>query len=120
MLVSSTEVFPQNHPLSRSTSSENKGADQLRGYCEADLRLCFRIGKNPIFSRCSSNSARNDLMRLKKTILMYHGQTCITDVQNMSGEKCQRNYHVIHKGSNLKNECAEKSHQSGIFGIARD
>ena len=27
--------------------SENKGADQLRGYREADLRLCFRIGKNP-------------------------------------------------------------------------
>ena len=23
--------------------SENKGADQLRSYCEADLRLCFRI-----------------------------------------------------------------------------
>ena len=27
--------------------SENKGADQLRGYREADLRLCFRIYKNP-------------------------------------------------------------------------
>ena len=24
-------------------SSENKGADQLRGNHEADLRLCFRI-----------------------------------------------------------------------------
>ena len=23
--------------------SENKGADQLRRYCDADLRLCFRI-----------------------------------------------------------------------------
>ena len=32
--------------------SENKGADQLRGYREADLRLCFRIGNNPVFSRC--------------------------------------------------------------------
>ena len=30
--------------------SENKGADQLRGYCEADLRLCFRICKNLVFS----------------------------------------------------------------------
>ena len=36
-------------------SSENKGADQLRGYREADLRLCFRLGKNPVFSRCGSN-----------------------------------------------------------------
>ena len=24
-------------------SSKNKGADQLRGYSEADLRLCFRL-----------------------------------------------------------------------------
>ena len=30
--------------------SENKGADQLGSYCEADLRLCFRIDKNPVFS----------------------------------------------------------------------
>ena len=34
--------------------SENKGADQLRGYREADLRLCFRICKEPVFSRCGS------------------------------------------------------------------
>ena len=27
--------------------SENKGADQLRGYRKADLRLCFRICKKP-------------------------------------------------------------------------
>ena len=35
--------------------SENKGADQLRGYREADLRLCFRICKKPVFSRRGSN-----------------------------------------------------------------
>ena len=29
--------------------SENKGVDQLRGYCEADLRLCFRICKLLVF-----------------------------------------------------------------------
>ena len=29
--------------------SENKGADQLRGYREADLRLCFRIYKKSGF-----------------------------------------------------------------------
>ena len=34
--------------------SENKGADQLRGYREADLRVCFRICKNPFFSRRGS------------------------------------------------------------------
>ena len=32
--------------------SENKGADQLRGYREADLRLCFRkYAKKPVFSQ---------------------------------------------------------------------
>ena len=30
--------------------NENKGADQLRRYCEADLHLCFRKGGNPVFS----------------------------------------------------------------------
>ena len=31
--------------------SKNKGADQLHSYREADLHLCFRICKNPVFSR---------------------------------------------------------------------
>ena len=34
--------------------SVNKGADQLPGYREADLRLCFRICKNHVFSRRGS------------------------------------------------------------------
>ena len=29
---------------------ENKGADQLRGYCTADLHLCYRICKSFVFS----------------------------------------------------------------------
>ena len=29
---------------------ENKDPDQLHGYREADLRLCFRICKKPFFS----------------------------------------------------------------------
>ena len=32
------------------SSSENKGAHQLRSYCKADLHLCFRIGINLVFS----------------------------------------------------------------------
>ena len=34
--------------------SENKGAEQLRSYCAADLRLCFRICKKPVFSQRGS------------------------------------------------------------------
>ena len=46
--------------------SENKGADQLRGYREADLRLCFRIGKNPVFSRCGSFNQQLNAVTLRK------------------------------------------------------
>ena len=35
-------------------SGENKGADQLCGHRKADLRLCFRICKIPVFSRRGS------------------------------------------------------------------
>ena len=38
-------------------SRENKGADQLCGYCEADLHLCFCICKMLVFSRRGSNIA---------------------------------------------------------------
>ena len=43
--IKKLEVFYYMYPC-----SENKGADQLRGYCEADLRLCFRICKMLVFS----------------------------------------------------------------------
>ena len=40
--------------------SENKGAYQLRGNREADLRLCFRIYKQPVFSRHGSYYLRGN------------------------------------------------------------
>ena len=39
--------------------SENKGDDQLRGYREADLRLCFRLCKLLVFSCTGSFNSRN-------------------------------------------------------------
>ena len=35
--------------------SENKGADQLRSYCEAGLRLCFRLCRLLVFPCGGSN-----------------------------------------------------------------
>ena len=35
--------------------SENNGADQLRGYREADLRLCFRLCRLLVFPWGGSN-----------------------------------------------------------------
>ena len=42
--------------------SENKGADQLRSYCDADLRLCFRICRILVFSRRGSNCFVRELV----------------------------------------------------------
>ena len=39
-------------------SSENKGTDQLRGYREADLRLCFRQGRLLVFP-CGGSIIKN-------------------------------------------------------------
>ena len=36
-------------------SSENKGADQLHGYHEADLRLCFHLCRLLVFPWGGSN-----------------------------------------------------------------
>ena len=44
--------------------SENKGADQLRGYREADLRLCFRIGK----IRFSHDAAQISFMTIRVNV----------------------------------------------------
>ena len=55
--------------------SENKGADQLRGYREADLRLCFRIGQIPVFSRWGSNDL-TVIFKIPKFEYMY--LNCIT------------------------------------------
>ena len=58
------------------SSSENKGADQLRSYCEADLRLCFRIGENPVFSRRGSIDKSIDIFPLGYIVyitLSYYG-----------------------------------------------
>ena len=54
--------------------SENKGADQLRGDREADLRLCFRLGKNPVFLRCGSNSVKEDKNSVRKPD--FHNWAC--------------------------------------------
>ena len=50
--------------------SENKGADQLRGYREADLRLCFPICKKPVFSRRGSYNINKSSRYLLNPLLM--------------------------------------------------
>ena len=63
--------------------SENKGADQLRGYREADLRLCFRISKNPVFSRCGSYLSFRSFLRLNgmDKLVLKSGINCIFELE---------------------------------------
>ena len=48
--------------------SENKGADQLRGNREADLRLCFRI--------CKKRLSHNEV-HFQKTVLLQRMDNCL-------------------------------------------
>ena len=65
------------------TCNKNKGADQLRGHREADLRLCFRICKKPVFDAahiymyirvCNGCSQGQRL----KWLFFGHGRSVIT------------------------------------------
>ena len=54
--------------------SENKDADQLRGYREADLCLCFRPCKLLVFSRTGSNIK---FFQVKFSTFTYEKNLCI-------------------------------------------
>ena len=71
--------------------SENKGADQLRGYREADLRLCFRLGKNPVFSRCGSDNVKLGLanMRLKFIVPINVKMPTVVGILTLLADKLQ-------------------------------
>ena len=45
--------------------SENKGADQLHGHCEADLRLSFCICKKLVFSQGGSFMFFRHIMQIQ-------------------------------------------------------
>ena len=56
------------------SESENKGADQLRSYREADLRLCFRICKVLVFAfaKCwFSHDAAHIILNKKTCVLIF-------------------------------------------------
>ena len=49
--------------------SENEGADQLRSYCEADLRLCLRLFRLLVFP-CSGSFIIREVCMLRKVFKM--------------------------------------------------
>ena len=62
--------------------SENKGADQLRGYREADLRLCFCICKKPVFPR--RGSYVNKIYNLSNLFKLLEFMTIFADEGKLS------------------------------------
>ena len=94
---------------------ENKGADQLRGYREADLRLYFRICKHPVFSRRGSfyhctfvSHFKNPVNLGKNTIKQV---AIVTSVGGeLSKEKLAQDYGVAHV-SKTSSRTKEKQRQ---------
>ena len=73
-------------------SSENKGADQLRGFREADLRLCFRICRLLVFSLGGSFNWQR---RISTYVYFKHGFKCF--IENIVKKKA-----MIRKWCNQK------------------
>ena len=101
--------------------SENKGADQLRGYREADLRLCFRICKKPVFSRRGSIElspfTRRPVFEVTDLVRPAALNTC----------SCRRNHRTpyTHTAKTLQMNCAFTSYHVNcvctlVHGIAKD
>ena len=57
--------------------SENKDAVQLRGYREADLRLCCRICKKPVFSQRGSFVNHFDKVNRANGIIKRNIDNCL-------------------------------------------
>ena len=81
--------------------TENKGADQLRGYCDADLCFCFRICSLLVFSRGGSND--DDFGTISPTLTYSFFKPCVKVfksytkgvdvlVQNVYNESKMRTY----------------------------
>ena len=68
-------------------SSENKSADQLRGYREADLRLCFRLCRLLVFPWDGSNvgSLELDIIQNGSLTDMQHAYGILNIVHPFAG-----------------------------------
>ena len=102
--------------------SENKGADQLRGYREADLRLCFRLGKNPVFSRCGSNTF---LLYIQAVSLAGSDTSCFLTLSNSSSapplEHKQNNKRcIMRKQADADQLCSYCASDSTVFAKSAD
>ena len=108
-------------------SSENKGADQLRGYREADLRLCFRICKLLVFSCTGSNIRIHVLITFKSHHfeIKFLDVSCYSLCQQRAGISSQATVREKWNGYETINKvkCSSLSFQvkspSGTYALLR-
>ena len=88
--------------------SENKVADQLRGYREAELRLCFRICKKPFFSQrgsymqttkgqnsCASGHVDSRSAAIQLATNQLYSLVCVTHGQKLRSHMARIKVHLI-------------------------
>ena len=98
--------------------SENKGADQLRGYREADQRLCFRICEKPVFSRRGSHYCITRLLNVNAFNMQYVGQTNQHVSKRMNGHRFDiKNYDSQGYATNVTLHFNSDSHSITDFGF---
>ena len=66
--------------------SENKGADQLRGYREADLRLCFRLVRLLVFPCGGSFVAKQEETLRKHAHATHREFFSVVKTENFIGK----------------------------------
>ena len=64
--------------------SENKGTDQLHSYCAADLSLCLRICKKPVFSQQGLIQIQRLILNFRREFLNVGEQGKIFSCQHLS------------------------------------
>ena len=114
-------------------SSENKGADQLRSYCEADLRLCFRLCRllvfpwggsflyqdiaDPFFAYCKLHADKNATKAKRRhwlAIQSHVRQHAQTDIQDEKEKVCLIFLKVHKLDIYLFNRCTGPCAHSGL------
>ena len=103
--------------------SENKAADQLHGHREADLRLCFRLCKKPVFSQRGSYSAVVVLL-LQKTALAFAVKALKGIVVTGPGKlNCKYIFHVMLQNSvkgwkTVISNCLQLAETRGVTSLS--
>ena len=102
---------------------ENKDADQLRGYREADQRLCFRYTDSiiPLLLKSEISSLQTSSVVVQPSLCLIRSETPKTGflTTRLNNSKCNnwqlKNEELLEKTKNLGFESTKDSDQTGHF-----